>query len=225
MSRKWYYYGFKETGYIWKQKEPINGNPSTEYHLWILDKKEAKAIAKQNGTKVNINVKPKHMGKKDKKSEKAKGKDKKNKKEKKGKKDKNQNTGSKDAKVVRSLDGSIALSKLQHVMMNKKNKKGKKIRCIVIPVKENFLYESDKGGVYLNIRVNLKDKEDEFNQHGFVGQSVPSDIYKEASDKEKEKMKKTPILGGLKDWEYDGSSNDASGSAGDDIDEGDDLPF
>lgn len=131
--------------------------------------------------------------------------------------------GSADAKVVRRLDGSIALSKLQHVMMDKKNKKGKKIKCIVIPVKANYLYEGKDGAVYLNVRVNLKDGEDQFNQHGFIGQQVPSDIYKAASEKEKEKMN-TPILGGLKDWEFTSSSNDISGKKGN-IEEDDDLPF
>ena len=150
------------------------------------------------------------------------------KKNKKGKKEKNSKSqkkekGSADSKVVRRLDGSIALSKLEHVIMNKKGKKGK-VKCLVIPIKKNYLFEGKDGAVYLNVRVNLKDKEDQYGQHGFIGQQVPSDIYKAASDKEKEKMK-TPILGGLKDWEFSSSSNDASGSAGGDVDEGDDLPF
>lgn len=130
--------------------------------------------------------------------------------------------------IVRKLDGSLALTKLKHAVIEKKNKKGKKVKMLVIPVKDNFLFEGDNGALYLNVRVNLKDGEDQYKQHGFVSQQVPSDIWKAASDEEQEAMKKTPILGGLKDWEFEaGASNDTAGadnSIGGDIDP-DDLPF
>ena len=157
--------------------------------------------------------------------------DKKEKKEKKGKKSKkekatNSSAASKSTSIVRKLDGSMALTKLQHVIVNKKNKKGKKIKCILLPVAANYMFEGKDGALYLNIRMNLKDGEDDFGQHGFVSHVVPSNLYKEASDEEKEKMKKTPILGGLKDWEFESTSNDSSGSmASEAIDEDDDLPF
>ncbi|AGH07786.1 hypothetical protein CEPG_00038 [Cellulophaga phage phiSM] len=110
-------------------------------------------------------------------------------------------------------------------MMEKKGKKDKKIRGIFIPLKANFIEEID-GAVYLSIRMNLKDKEDNFKQHGFVSQQVGSSVYKAASDEEKEEMKKTPILGGLKDWEFSSTSNDTSGAASTEtLDEEDDLPF
>ena len=110
----------------------------------------------------------------------------------------------------------------------KPNKKGKKkeIKGIFIPIKENFLFEGKDGAIFLSVRANLKDGEDEYGQHGFIGMQVDSRIYKEASEEEKEEMKKTPILGGLKDWEFDSSSSskDTSGSKGN-VDEDDDLPF
>lgn len=231
---KWHYYGFKETGYIWKQKESLKGNPSTEYHLWILNKKEAKAIAKQNGTKININLKPHKMAKKDKKSEKAKGKDKK-------KKEKAKKSDSKDEKKKkgtqqggqRKFSGSIALTKLEHVIMEKKNKKGKKIECIVIPVDKNYIERGkDKkgnptGALYLNVSVITKTEEDEYGQHGFIGQNVSSTMWKEAKDKEKEKMGKLPILGNIKDFSFnaDDYQADTSGAAGEPVGEDDDLPF
>ena len=157
----------------------------------------------------------------------AKEEKKKKKNKKTNKADAPKGKGSSSAQVVRKLDGSMALSKLKHVIMEKKGKGKKKVRCIVIPIKENFLFESESGGVFLNVRVNLKDGEDDFKQHGFIGQSVPSDIYKAATDEQKEEMQKTPILGGLKDWEFDSSSynSDNAGSQGEDIDEEDDLPF
>jgi hypothetical protein len=231
IKNKWHYYGYKETGFLWKQKEPIKSNPSSKFHLWVLTKSEALDLEKQKNIKIKtiINLKTSKMAKegkkskKDKEGKKTKNKEKDSKKNKEVKKEKP--SGNSDAVVLRKLSGSIALSKLEHVMMDKKNKKGKKIRCIVIPIKSNYLFESKDGGVYMNVIVNLKDKEDQYNQHGFIGQSVPSDMYKEASEEEKQQMKKTPILGGLKDWEFSATSNDTAGKAGDDIDEDDDLPF
>lgn len=159
------------------------------------------------------------MAKKDKKSKKDKSK----KAEKEAPK---KNKGSSDSQVVRKLDGSIALSKLVHVIMEKKGKKTKKVRGIFIPFKQNFIEENESGAIYLGVRVNLKDKEDQFNQHGFISQSVNSAVYKAASEEEKEAMKKTPILGGLKDWEFTSTSNDSSGAAtSKPVDENDDLPF
>lgn len=130
--------------------------------------------------------------------------------------------------------GSIALTKLQHVMMNKKNKKGKKIQCLVIPIEANYLTigkdkDSGKpnGAIYMNVSVITKTPQDDFGQNGFIGQNADSETYKAAKDKEKEKMKKLPILGNIKNWDdsKDPSAGHNSGSAGSDIDEDDDLPF
>jgi hypothetical protein len=236
MKTKWYYYAFKQTGYVWKQKDSLKENPSSKYDLLILDKKEAQAIAKQNGIKINNNnhLKTLKMGKKDKKSEKAKGKDKKQ-------KEKNPKNDSKDEKKKspqqaggqRKFAGSIALTKLQHVILEKKNKKGKKIECIVIPIDSNYIERGkDKdgklnGALYMNVSVITKTEEDEYKQHGFIGQNVSSTMWKEAKPKEQEKMGKLPILGNLKDFSFnsDNYTADTGGSAGEPIDEDDDLPF
>lgn len=230
MKAKWKYYCFKEIGYLWKQKEELKQNPSTEYHLWILTKKEAQAIAKQNRTKININLNFKQMAKDEKKSKKDKEK---------GKKDKNKPAENAKPKAKpqtegqRKFSGSIALTKLQHVIMNKKNSEGKKIECLVIPIDKNYIERGvDKdgkltGALYLNVNVITKTEEDDFGQHGFIGQSVASKTWKEAKDKEKEKMGKLPILGNIKDFSFnsDTQRNDATGSAGAAIDDDDDLPF
>lgn len=210
---KWYYYGFKETGYLWKQKKPLKGNPSSEYHLWILDKKEAKAIAKQNGTKIIkngiINLKPLNMAKKEKKKDKKKNKDSKG-----------------GLGAIRNFTGSLALSKLKHVIMTKKNKKGKKIKCIVIPIKDNYLVEGKEGAIYMNIRLRTTEGKGQYDDNGFIAHAAPSKMYKEASKKEKEKMNNLPILGNVIDWDGpSGGSNDNSGSAGAAIGDDDDLPF
>lgn len=157
--------------------------------------------------------------KKDKESKKAKGS------KAKGSGTSNKTQGSEDAQIVRKLDGSIALSKLKHVVMIKKGKGGKKIEGIFIPVDANFIERGKDGAFYLGVKVNIKDQRDTYNQDGFISQSVTSAVYKAASEKEQAEMKKTPILGGVIDWEYSGSSsNDASGSQGT-VNEDDDLPF
>ena len=132
----------------------------------------------------------------------------------------------------RKFSGSLALTKLQHVIMNKKGKKGKKVECIVIPVDANYIERGMKdgkptGALYLNISVITRTEEDDYGQHGFVGQNVSSKAWKDAKDKEKEKMGKLPILGNIKDFAFDKSDYvaDTGGSAGSAIDEEDDLPF
>lgn len=154
------------------------------------------------------------MSKKDKKS--------------KGKKKK----GSKKTGNQITLNSSIALDRLIHVVMKKKNKKGKKIRCLVIPIKENLL-EVDDYGIHLPIRIIYRPEQDEkTKQNGFVSKTIGSNTYKNASDKQKEQwkdfdnkktQKQTPILGNIKDWGSNSSKSQAASAK--DIGEDDDLPF
>lgn len=151
-----------------------------------------------------------------------KGKDKKKGKEKKTKK---ASSGSADAQVVRKLNGSIDLNKLpQCVIMKKKNKKGKTIEGVFLPIKGNYINKHENGGLYLEMTIHIKDQKDTFGQDGFIGHSVPSVIYKAASDKEKEKMQNTQIFGNIIDWGNNsgGSQNSAPAAQ---MDEDDDLPF
>jgi len=131
-------------------------------------------------------------------------------------------------KEQRNFTGSIALSKLNHVIMIKKNKKGKKIKCLVIPIKENFLIEGKEDSVYLPLRIITKTEEDDYGQHGFISQSVDSKVYKKAKEKGGElfeKIQTLPILGNIKDWSNAGDNKkDGDGKKGE-IDENDDLPF
>ncbi len=108
--------------------------------------------------------------------------------------------------------------------MKKKNKKGKKIELICFPIDANYFVRGKEGAVYMPIRAIVKNEEDDYGQHGFISQSTDSKAWKEADEEEQEKMRALPILGGLKDFSFDSSSNDSSGSAGE-MDEDDDLPF
>lgn len=123
----------------------------------------------------------------------------------------------------RDLSGSIALTKLVHVMMDAKGKNGP-VRGIFIPIQANLLTEKD-GAVYMGVKVKTKSEADNYGQHGFISKTTDSKIWKELDDAGKEEAKKlSPILGNIKDWE--GSSNDTAGAASSTVmKEDDDLPF
>ena len=237
MKAEWFYYAWKETGYIWKQKTKLTENPSAKYHLVLLNKEEANLMSKLGDCKIVnkelINLKTKTMKKEKKEKEGKKNKaekennvkpGKENKADKSNDNPKEKKAGNPDSKIVRRLDGSLNLAKLKHVIMKKKNKKGKEIACIVIPLKDNYIEQHAGGGIFLGVKVNLKDCEDNFNQHGFISQQVPTEIYKAASEKEREEMK-TPILGGLKDWGFENTGGQAANSPSKEMEEDDDLPF
>ena len=128
----------------------------------------------------------------------------------------------------RILSGSLALSKLIHVKMEVKGKTGI-VKGVFIPLEQNFFSSyKDKEGkevITMAIRVLVKDEADEHGQHGFISQSVDSKIYKDATDEQKEKYKKLPILGNLKD--FSGDRDEASGAVSSETftPESDDLPF
>lgn len=123
----------------------------------------------------------------------------------------------------KNLTGSIALTKLQHVILEKKGKSGM-IRGIFIPIEQNMLVEKDKA-VYMPVNVKVKSEADQYGQNGFISKTIESSTWKALSDAEKEDSKKlSPILGNIKDWST--SSNDTSGSASaSPVSDDDDLPF
>lgn len=174
------------------------------------------------------------MAKEDKKSKKDKGAEKGKAKE--PEKARKEDAGKKDKKDKKPADhngeftqkkfsGSIALTKLVHVVMTKKNKKGKEVKGLFIPIKENHLVEGKEGAVYMALNVVTKSPQDDYGQNGFISQNGGKK-WSEASEKEKEAYKALPILGNIKDFEDSkgSSSNDTSGAKGE-IDEDDDLPF
>lgn len=125
----------------------------------------------------------------------------------------------------RNLSGSIALTKLTHVMMEKKGKTGM-IKGIFIPIELNAL-ETKDDAVYLPIRVTAKDETDTYGQNGFISKSVKrAKKWSEMSDEEKEAEKVlTPILGNIKDFSLSGGNDAAGAAAPGVVTEDDDLPF
>jgi hypothetical protein len=125
----------------------------------------------------------------------------------------------------RSLSGSIALTKLQHVVMEKKGKSGM-IKGLFVPLDANMLSIDDKGAVYMPVNVKVRSEADQYGQHGFVSKTIDSKIYKTLDEAGKAKAKElSPILGNIKDFNI-GSSNDNDGAmASGVVSEEDDLPF
>lgn len=125
----------------------------------------------------------------------------------------------------KQFTGSIALSKLKHVILEKKGKSGK-IKGIFIPIAANQLVEGKEGAVYANIRGTLRDEKDTYDNNGFIAfQPNTGKKWSDLTEEEKEEVKAlSPILGNLKVW--NNSGYDSSGAASSDIlDEDDDLPF
>lgn len=123
----------------------------------------------------------------------------------------------------RKLSGSIALTKLQHVIMEKKGKSGM-IRGLFIPIDANLLTEKE-GAVYMSVNVNFKADQDQYGQNGFISKTTDSKIWKSLDEEGKKKAQDlSPILGNIKD--FSGGGNDTSGAASEGtVGEDDDLPF
>jgi hypothetical protein len=131
--------------------------------------------------------------------------------------------------MQRSLSGSLALTKLKHVISTMNGKNGP-VKGIFIPIEANHLVPGKDNAFYMPIRVIVKDEADQYKQHGFISQSVDSKVFKEASEQQKEEFKTLPILGNLKDFER--TQNDAEGAMTEFQDapimpdgQNDDLPF
>ena len=128
--------------------------------------------------------------------------------------------------MEKQLMGSIALTKLTHVITERKVKSGM-VKGIFIPIDINAL-ETKDNAVYLPVRVTVKDETDAYGQNGFIGKTVKtSKKWSEMTEAEKESQKAlTPILGNIKDFSIGAGANDTSGAASPDtLAEDDDLPF
>ena len=156
---------------------------------------------------------------------------KKDKKGKKGNKKDNahqSNSGNQDNPMTK-YSGGVKLTKLVHTVKKMKNAKGKKIDCLILPIKANHFTVTDKGVVILNLNVIAKEFQDDYGQNGFISQTG-NKKWSECSEEEKDTFKALPILGNIKNFESQAASsnNDVSGALGDDFaddDDDDDLPF
>lgn len=85
----------------------------------------------------------------------------------------------------------INLTQLNCVTREFNGKEGK-VKCIVIPIKENNLFQGEKG-VYLDLSgIALKDPKYPKQQTHLIKQNLPKEIYTALSDDEKKAL---PIIG------------------------------
>lgn len=127
------------------------------------------------------------------------------------------------------FSGSIALSKLKHVLMERKGKSGM-VKGIFIPIEANKLVEGkdNNGAVYMNINGKLVSEEDNYGNNGFISyRPNMGKKWSELTEAEKEASKElSPILGNIKVWGGASNANDNSGAASDTVmDDDQDLPF
>lgn len=120
------------------------------------------------------------------------------------------------------ITGKINLAKFEHVLRKFKNKKGEEEECIVIPIKRNKFFRSEKGNVFVDIVAF--DKKPEHVQNDET-HSLKQSLSKDELAKMKEKGEYTPFIGDLRvsgggGNEQPNTSDDFSDEAG-----ADDLPF
>lgn len=129
----------------------------------------------------------------------------------------------------------LNLKQLKHVEREMTGKDGKtKIKCLIIPITENMIFEGEKGA-YLNMTaIEIKDRSNmsatQKDTH-LIKQDIPKDKYDTMTDEER---KSYPILGNAILWGRQEpapvQSSELSDSAVDQYndnnpEEPDDLPF
>ena len=89
----------------------------------------------------------------------------------------------------------LDLAKLNKVgVANITGKSGNKVKCVVIPVEENNIFLSEKGGVYLDLSCFALKKEN-YGQSHLVKPSLSEEQRKTMTEEERNAM---PIVGALK---------------------------
>lgn len=119
--------------------------------------------------------------------------------------------------------GKINLTALKCAIVKSKINKDEEILCI--PIKENHLFKSEKGNVYLDIIYNeIKNKRDDSQDTHIVNQSVPKEVREALAAQTPKKYPAT--LGNLQHW--DGGSHSEPAPNVQEVPDGgttDDLPF
>jgi len=114
----------------------------------------------------------------------------------------------------------INLTQLKSITKEFKGKKGK-VKCIVIPIKENNLFQGEKG-IYLDLSgIALKNPKFPKQQTHLIKQNLPKEIYSALTDEQKKEL---PIIGNGLVFAHREPEQVASEVLGE-IDTKDDLPF
>lgn len=121
----------------------------------------------------------------------------------------------------RTLSGGIALTKLPQVVIKEMKGKSGMIRGVFLPIDGNHLTEKD-GAVYMDVRVVIREEEDNYGQIGFIAKAVPSAVYKELKDDKDKLNAAQPILGNVKDFSGGGGGSSTPAPV---VGDSEDLPF
>lgn len=122
------------------------------------------------------------------------------------------------------ITGKVNLAALNHAVMPIPSKNGGKVDCIVIPIKENDLFKSDMGNVYLDFTAwEIPENKRRGDDTHIINQSLP----KEKREALKKENKYAPTLGNMRDWDSGSGGGEQEPETNTDFSapEGNDLPF
>jgi hypothetical protein len=94
--------------------------------------------------------------------------------------------------------GSIALSRLKHVVTSMTGKSGQPVKGIFIPFDANYIERIPNGEYHLSVRIRTREELDQYDQSGFIAHSTPTNVYNKMS-KEEQAALKLPFLGNIRD--------------------------
>lgn len=114
----------------------------------------------------------------------------------------------------------INLSKLKGVVKELNGKSGK-VKCLILPMDENKLFEGQKG-IYLDlVGFEIKEQKGDNKQTHLLKQSFTKEELEKMTENQKNEL---PILGGLTDWSKI-TTNTKSETLPESVSVEDDLPF
>jgi hypothetical protein len=91
----------------------------------------------------------------------------------------------------------INLKQFKHKETELTRKDGTKVKCLIIPIEENMLFEGEKG-TYLNLTaIEIKNKVGDSKDTHLIKQDIPKDKYDVMTDEEKRAF---PIVGNAIYW-------------------------
>lgn len=92
---------------------------------------------------------------------------------------------------------NVRLTALEGIGITTLNNGKENMECLVIPMKQNYLSQTERGDIYLNLIAWGSDKLKDGKTH-LIKQSLPKEVREKMS---KEEMSNLPILGDMKPME------------------------
>lgn len=111
----------------------------------------------------------------------------------------------------------IDFAKLNKVGVANIQGKTGKVKCVVIPVEENDIFLSEKGGIYKDFTA-IELQEERYGQSHLVKPSIPTEKYEKMTEEERNAV---PIVGSMKPFKPKSAEVKAEAK----VDDDDDLPF